>query len=109
MAVYLVERELRGITMAQLADAQRRAIDTSNEFSAHGRPVRTFEARLSLGGALDVFVRSLRPATAVRRGEGHPVGYSNLLPPTHLFLGVDPASEDRSELIMVGVYVVVAL
>ena len=40
MAVYLVERELKGITMDQLADAQRRAIDTSNEFSAHGRPVR---------------------------------------------------------------------
>jgi len=26
MAVYLVDRELKGITMAQLADGQRRAI-----------------------------------------------------------------------------------
>ena len=40
MAVYMVERELKGITMDQLAAAQRRAIDTSNEFANKGKPVR---------------------------------------------------------------------
>jgi hypothetical protein len=40
MAVYMVERDLKGITMDQLAAAQRRAIDTSKEFSAKGKLVR---------------------------------------------------------------------
>lgn len=33
MTVYLVERELKGITMDQLAAAQKRAIDTSDKFT----------------------------------------------------------------------------
>ncbi len=40
MAVYMVERNLKGITMDQLAAAQRRAIDTSNDFANKGKPVR---------------------------------------------------------------------
>ncbi len=40
MAVYMVERDLKGITMDQLAAAQRRAIDTSNDFANKGKPVR---------------------------------------------------------------------
>jgi hypothetical protein len=40
MAVYMVERDLKGITMDQLAAAQRRAIDTSSDFSGRGKPVR---------------------------------------------------------------------
>ena len=40
MAVYMVERDLPGITMEQLGAAQRAAIDTSNRFSAEGTPVR---------------------------------------------------------------------
>ncbi len=40
MSVYMVERDLKGITMDQLAAAQRRAIDTSAEFSSKGKPVR---------------------------------------------------------------------
>jgi hypothetical protein len=40
MAVYMVERELKGITMDQLAAAQRKAINTSNEFSTRGKSVR---------------------------------------------------------------------
>ena len=40
MAVFMVERDLKGITMDQLAAAQRRAIDTSNEFSSQGKSVR---------------------------------------------------------------------
>lgn len=40
MAVYMVERELPGITMEQLAGAQRAAIETSQRFTAEGKPVR---------------------------------------------------------------------
>jgi Protein of unknown function (DUF4242) len=40
MAIYMVERELRGITTEQLADAQRAAISKSQQFTADGTPVR---------------------------------------------------------------------
>ena len=40
VAVYMVDRDLPGITMEQLADAQKAAIQTSQQFSADGKPVR---------------------------------------------------------------------
>ena len=40
MNVYMVERSLPGISMDQLAGAQRRAIDTAAEMTAQGTPVR---------------------------------------------------------------------
>ena len=40
MAVYLVERELAGITTEQLAGAHRSAITASRQFSEAGTPVR---------------------------------------------------------------------
>ncbi len=40
MPVYMVERELRGITMEQLAAAQKRAIRMGRELTAEGRQVR---------------------------------------------------------------------
>lgn len=40
MPVYMVERSLPGIEMDQLAAAQKRAIATSEEFSADGKDVR---------------------------------------------------------------------
>ena len=40
MTVYLVERDLPGITMEQLAAAQHAAIQTSRRFSETGREVR---------------------------------------------------------------------
>lgn len=40
MSVYLVERDIPGVTLDQLAAAQKAAIDTSNRFSAEGTPVR---------------------------------------------------------------------
>lgn len=40
MAVFMVERELKGISMADLAAAQQRAIKTSNNYAAKGTPVR---------------------------------------------------------------------
>lgn len=40
MSVYMVERDLPGITLEQLAGAQKAAIQTSEEFSARGKAVR---------------------------------------------------------------------
>ena len=40
MAVYLVERDLPGVTMDQLAAAQKRAIQVGMDLTAQGREVR---------------------------------------------------------------------
>jgi muconolactone delta-isomerase len=40
MAVYLVERDLPGITMEELAAAQKKAIQMGKELTAQGREVR---------------------------------------------------------------------
>lgn len=40
MPVYLVERDLPGITLEQLVAAQRAAIETGKRFTAAGKPVR---------------------------------------------------------------------
>lgn len=40
MAVYMVERDLPGITMEDLAAAQKRAIQTGKELTAEGKEVR---------------------------------------------------------------------
>ena len=40
MSVYMVERNLKGIAMSDLAAAQRLAIKTSNDYAANGTPVR---------------------------------------------------------------------
>jgi hypothetical protein len=40
MAVYLVEREMPGVTMDQLAAAQKRAIQVGMDLTAQGREVR---------------------------------------------------------------------
>ena len=40
MAVYMVDRNLPGITMDQLAAAQKAAIETGKRLTASGKPVR---------------------------------------------------------------------
>jgi hypothetical protein len=40
MAVFMVDRDLPGITMDALGDAQRRAIDTADAYQRQGRDVR---------------------------------------------------------------------
>ncbi len=40
MAVYMVERDLTGLTMDELAGAQKAAIETSQKFTDAGKPVR---------------------------------------------------------------------
>lgn len=40
MPVYMVDRDLPGVTLDALADAQRKAIDTASSFQERGRDVR---------------------------------------------------------------------
>ena len=40
MAIYMADRNLPGITLEQLAAAQKAAIETSERFTAEGKPVR---------------------------------------------------------------------
>ena len=40
MTVYMVERDLKGITMDELGAAQKAAIETSQRFTSEGKPVR---------------------------------------------------------------------
>jgi Protein of unknown function (DUF4242) len=51
MTTYMVERELTGITMDQLAAAQRRAISTGKEMTAAGKDVRYIRSTFVPGEA----------------------------------------------------------
>ena len=51
MAVYMVERDLTGITMPQLAGAQEAAIATSQRFTADGTAVRYIRSTFVPGEA----------------------------------------------------------
>ncbi len=51
MTVYMVERNLTGLTMDQLAGAQKAAIETSDKFTAEGKPVRYIRSTFVPGDA----------------------------------------------------------
>ena len=51
MTVFMVERDLTGLTMEQLAGAQKAAIETSNKFTADGKPVRYIRSTYVTGDA----------------------------------------------------------
>jgi hypothetical protein len=51
MAVFMVERELKGITMDQLAAAQKAAIQTGKDMTAKGKPVRYIRSTFVPGEA----------------------------------------------------------
>lgn len=51
MAVYMVERNLTGITMPELAGAQKSAIATAQRFTADGTPVRYIRSTFVPGEA----------------------------------------------------------
>lgn len=51
MAVYMVERDLKGITLDQLAAAQKRAIETGKALTAQGKPVRYIRSMFVPGEA----------------------------------------------------------
>jgi len=47
----MADRDLPGITLEQLADAQRRAIETSTRFTREGKPVRYIRSTFVPGEA----------------------------------------------------------
>lgn len=49
MGVYMVERELKGIAMEDLAAAQKAAIATAQAHSAQGEPVRYMRSTFAPG------------------------------------------------------------
>jgi muconolactone delta-isomerase len=51
MTVYLVDRDLPGITMDQLAAAQKAAIETSQRFASEGKHVRYIRSTFVPGDA----------------------------------------------------------
>ena len=51
MPVYMVERQLPGITMDQLGGAQQAAISTSQQFTNQGKPVRYIRSTFVPGEA----------------------------------------------------------
>ena len=51
MTVYMVERDLTGVTMDQLAAAQKAAIETSQKFTSEGKPVRYIRSTFVPGDA----------------------------------------------------------
>ena len=51
MPVYMVERELKGITLDQLTGAQKLAIETSKEMTAQGKNVRYIRSTFVPGEA----------------------------------------------------------
>jgi hypothetical protein len=58
MSTYMVERELPGISLGQLADAQKAAIATGKEFSKQGEPVEYIRSMYVPGrGQMHVPVR----------------------------------------------------
>jgi len=51
MAVYMVERDLPGITLEQLGGAQKAAIETSRRFTEEGKQVRYIRSTFVPGEA----------------------------------------------------------
>ena len=51
MPVYMADRNLPGITKEQLAAAQKAAIETSQKFTAQGKPVRYIRSMFVPGDA----------------------------------------------------------
>ncbi len=51
MAVYMVDRNLPGVTKEQLAAAQKKAIETSRRFTAEGKAVRYIRSMFVPGEA----------------------------------------------------------
>jgi len=66
MAVYMVERELKGITMDQLAAAQKAAIETGKRMSAEGKPVRYIRSTFVPGEARCMCLFEAPSAEAVK-------------------------------------------
>ncbi len=66
MATYMVDRNLPGVTMEQLAAAQKAAIETSDEFTKRGKPVRYIRSMFVPGEAHCMCLFEANDASLVR-------------------------------------------
>ena len=67
MAVYMVERELPGITNEQLAGAQRAAISSAQQSTTSGTPVRYIRSTFVPGESRCMCLFDAGSADAVKR------------------------------------------
>jgi len=67
MSTFAVQRTLTGITMEQLGDAQKAAIDTSNDISSKGMPVRYIRSNFYPGDSHCTCIFEAESADAVRQ------------------------------------------
>lgn len=80
MSVFMVERELSGITMEQLAAAQQAAIRTGAEFTARGKSVRYIRSMFVPGDARCMCLFEAGSADDVRDvNETAGIPYSNIV------------------------------
>jgi hypothetical protein len=66
MPVFMADRDLPGITMDQLAAAQKAAIATSERFTADGRPVKYLRSTFVPGEAHCMCLFEAQDAETVR-------------------------------------------
>lgn len=67
MPIYAVQRKLPGITMENLAGAQKAAIDTSNKSSDHGTPVKYIRSNFYPGDSRCTCLFEAANADAVKK------------------------------------------
>lgn len=67
MTVYMVERELKGISMEALGAAQKAAIDTAGQMSAGGIPVRYIRSTFTPSDGRCMCLFEARDAAEVRQ------------------------------------------
>lgn len=80
MAVYMVERDLKGITMPQLAGAQQAAIATAQRFTADGTPVRYIRSTFVPGEARCMCLFDAASADAVKQvNEAAQIPYTRIV------------------------------
>lgn len=80
MAVYMVERDLKGITMPQLAGAQQAAIATAQRFTADGTPVRYIRSTFVPGEARCMCLFDASSAEDVKRvNEAAQIPYTRIV------------------------------
>lgn len=85
MQVYMVERSLKGISMEALAAAQKRAIETAQQFSKEGTPVRYIRSSfVPEEGACRCLFSAERPEDVKRLNEAAQIAFDRIVPAVDL-------------------------
>ena len=81
MQIYMVERSLKGIPMADLAAAQKRAIETAAQFTRDGQPVRYIRSTFvpDSGCCMCLFAAE-NPASVQALNEAAKIPFDSIVP-----------------------------